>query len=227
MQGYRNDLEELWIADRELADQFRMLSSQLEHLAISLNSEVVAEGDFGSSVHFTARLQTHRQLSDQWDRVVERIRMIAGFTDFLQAVPFTTLQTTAAEGPVIIVNISKNHSDAIIITNGNHPVVVPLPEASLPDLISFSLQLSDDMLSSSDTCSILRKLWRIIVSPVRNALAALNIAEGTRVWWCPTSVLCTLPLHAAGPYLKRGLKNFSDLYISSYIPTLSALIKAR
>ena len=35
-----------------------------------------------------------------------------------------------------------------------------------------------------------------------------------------------LPLHAAGPY-RKGQRNLPDLYISSYTPTLTALIRAR
>ena len=35
-----------------------------------------------------------------------------------------------------------------------------------------------------------------------------------------------LPLHAAAPY-RKDQQNLADLYISSYMPTLSALIRAR
>jgi CHAT domain-containing protein len=35
-----------------------------------------------------------------------------------------------------------------------------------------------------------------------------------------------LPLHAAGPY-RKGQRNLPHLYISSYTPTLTALIRAR
>jgi len=74
--------------------------------------------------------------------------------------------------------------------------------------------------------SILRKLWGVVVSPVRDKLTELQVPERTRVWWCPTSTLCSLPLHAAGPY-KKGQKNFLDIYTSSYTPTLATLIRAR
>jgi CHAT domain-containing protein len=73
---------------------------------------------------------------------------------------------------------------------------------------------------------ILRYLWDHIVSPVVNCLTQLGVHEKSRVWWCPTSMLCSLPLHAAGPYRPKQ-KNLPDIYISSYIPTLSSLIRAR
>jgi len=45
----------------------------------------------------------------------------------IQAVPFDTLQTAAAEGPVILINISKYLSDAIILHINNPLLLVALP----------------------------------------------------------------------------------------------------
>ncbi|KAH9173087.1 CHAT domain-containing protein [Lactarius sanguifluus] len=60
-------------------------------------------------------------------------------------------------------------------------------------------------------------------------LRELSIPEQSRVWWCPTSVFCSLPLHAMGPVPSDDgdERYFSDLYICSYTPTLSALIESR
>jgi CHAT domain-containing protein len=57
----------------------------------------------------------------------------------------------------------------------------------------------------------------------------LNVPEQSRVWWCPTSVFCSLPLHAMGPVHSDvdPPQYFLDLYIPSYIPSLSALIESR
>jgi CHAT domain-containing protein len=44
-----------------------------------------------------------------------------------------------------------------------------------------------------------------------------------RMWWCPTGSFTHLPLHAAGTNSKRC----SDYVVSSYTPTLGALIGAR
>jgi CHAT domain-containing protein len=48
-----------------------------------------------------------------------------------------------------------------------------------------------------------------------------------RIWWCPTGPLAFLPIHAAGVYGENqafGLK-LSDFMISSYTPSLTALIQ--
>jgi len=52
------------------------------------------------------------------------------------------------------------------------------------------------------------------------------VPEQSRIWWCPTSVFCSLPLHAMGP-ISSGDRYFSDLYIPSYTPSLTALIESR
>src|SRR6267154_1102698 len=67
------------------------------------------------------------------------------------------------------------------------------------------------------------------VRPVIRRLNKLGIPEQSRVWWCPTSVFGYLPLHAMGPIPSDDgdLRYFSGLYISSYTPTLSALITSR
>ncbi|KAL5525246.1 GSE1_5 [Sanghuangporus sanghuang] len=53
--------------------------------------------------------------------------------------------------------------------------------------------------------------------------------RGSRIWLCLTSVLSTLPFHAAGSYKDDdgNTKYLLDDYISSYTPTLKSLINAR
>jgi CHAT domain-containing protein len=60
-------------------------------------------------------------------------------------------------------------------------------------------------------------------------LRVLGVPEQSRIWWCPTSVFCSLPLHAMGPIPSSDGREryFSDLYIPSYTPSLSALIESR
>jgi CHAT domain-containing protein len=51
-----------------------------------------------------------------------------------------------------------------------------------------------------------------------------------RLHWCPTGELAFLPLHAAGihdPRSSETLEACSDYFVSSYTPTLAALIDAR
>ncbi|KAF8146362.1 CHAT domain-containing protein [Mycena galopus ATCC 62051] len=45
-----------------------------------------------------------------------------------------------------------------------------------------------------------------------------------RLWWCPTGLLTSLPIHAAGLYSGDETDCVSDYVISSYTPTLTALL---
>ena len=237
LRGYRHPLDKLRSINKELSDQFDALSGQLECLAMSVESKLSKsniEQSFASGPSFEAKMQQHRILSEKWDDLVDKIRQVPDFTDFLRAVPFATLQKAAAEGPIIIINISQFRSDTIILQDVGDPVIVPLPE-SLPTILAeLSSQFATACASQGKDSArlilrILRSLWDNIAFPVRTQLVALGVPDKPRIWWCPTSVLCGLPLHAAGTYSPKVPKpnSIPDCYISSYTPSLSALMKAR
>ena len=239
LRGYRHPLDKLRTIDKKLFDQFETLSGQLECIAMSVESGLSAlssksntEQPLGSS--FEAKMQQHRILSEKWDNIVDKIRQVDGFTDFLRTVPFATLQTAAAEGPIIVINISDYRSDAIILQEVGEPVIVPLPNTLPTILVHLSSQFATACASHGKDSArlilpVLRSLWDNVAFPVRTQLVALGVPDKSRIWWCPTSVLCGLPLHAAGIYSSKVPKpnSIPDCYISSYTPSLSALIKAR
>jgi len=177
-------------------------------------------------------MQRCRILTEEWEKLIGQIRKIEGFSNLLQAIPFTTLRTAAAEGPVILVNISKYRSDAIILHINEPPILVTLPNvqpkhlAHLGEHLAVARDLGSVPNPSKLILPILRDLWNNIISPVHDCLTELAVPQKSRIWWCPTSELCALPFHAAGPYQPQK-KNLPDIYTSSYIPTVSALITAR
>ena len=229
MEQYKHPLEQLREVDRELADLLQTLSAEREHISVSSRSGLL---DTEGPMALDAQMQRNRILSEDWERVVERVRTIEGFSNFLQAVPFATLRAAAAEGPVILINISNYRCDAIILHINSPPLLVPLPDVQPNHLIHLAEQLAlargtgAGADRSKDIPPILRALWKDIVSPIVDRLAEMGVPEKSRVWWCPTSKLCGLPVHAAGPY-RPAQKNLPDLYTSSYTTTLSALIRAR
>ncbi|KAG1829508.1 CHAT domain-containing protein, partial [Suillus variegatus] len=164
-----------------------------------------------------------RQLTMQWDEVVSRIRLLPNFSRFLLPPLFSDLQKAAEDGPVIIVNASQHSCDALIIHSARDPVHVPLDitQAKVFELSS-QLDSSDDEL----LVGILRKLWNDVVNPIVQVLRESEVRPGSRIWWCATAGFTPLPLHAARPYEERK-DNLSDIYISSYTPTLGTLVRAR
>ena len=48
-----------------------------------------------------------------------------------------------------------------------------------------------------------------------------------RLWWCPTGPLTFLPLHAASLDIQKGGDETAKYVVSSYTPTVNALLQAR
>ena len=170
------------------------------------------------------------QLNLKLQEVVTSIRALPGLSRFLLPTVFSDLQCAARGGPVIIVNASKYSCDALIVFLDRDPVHIPLQitQDSVRDLSTELRTLTkrakrEDM--KRELACFLRKVWDQIVAPVVYFLQT-TLPSGSRIWWCPTAEFSLLPLHAAGPF-RTGQRKLADLYISSYTPTLTSLIRAR
>ncbi|PBK97702.1 TPR-like protein [Armillaria gallica] len=242
LRDYRSPLEAIHRVSPELADTFKEISLQLEHLATSSASsswlgKVTASLD--SSAAFDTKVQQQHLLSKKWDETISKIRMLDGFQDFLQIKPFETLKKAAGEGPVIIINITKIRSDVVIVLPSGSLQLVPL-SSDTPDAMSRLVRQVAELGrhvrktavwnsngQKSVTLAILRKLWTQICGQVARCLHNMGIPEQSRIWWCPTGPISSLPLHAAGPFSPEDERSLMDMYMSSYTPTLCSLIQAR
>ncbi|KAF8431590.1 CHAT domain-containing protein [Boletus edulis BED1] len=200
---------------RLLADEFMNVASLIRNV---LNSP-------GTDQH--ERL-CHLNLELQ--RVVTNIRKLPGLSRFLLPSLFSDLQRAASGGPVIIVNASKYSCDALLILLDRDPVHIPLQITveSVRELLQGVDALTVRATRTDVTRelkSFLRKLWDQIISPIVDFLQT-TIPPQSRIWWCPTGEFPVLPFHAASPF-RKGQQGLPDLYISSYTPTLAALIHAR
>ncbi|KAG1822257.1 hypothetical protein EV424DRAFT_1321837 [Suillus variegatus] len=68
--------------------------------------------------------------------------------------------------------------------------------------------------------------------PIINVLRHDLKLKYCRIWLCPTAAFTSIPLHAAHLFQTKPDRSgkepcFEDLYICSYMPTLSALIRSR
>ena len=238
MRGYRYSLDGIRELDEKLAADFDLYSAQLESLALfsggqkDTNLILPDKKGVNTTVSLETRMKWQRITSEKWDETVMAIRQLKGHSDFLQPPSFDTLQHAAKCGPVIVIIISKHRSDAVIMLHACDPVLVPLPKASPVVLNDLSTKLQEALeqerpISREPYDIILRSLWENVVRPIVDKLLVLKVPKKSRLWWCPTGPLCGLPIHAAGPYKEGEHTNLPDLYISSYISTLSSLIKAR
>lgn len=230
-----NDLQAVDDEGRRLADEFEFLSAELGRRQSDDSSGIKTVTETLRRTQQEEGARQYRQVSSQWDAVVSKIRQKQGFAYFLTPMPYNELRTAAIAGPVVIINASIKRCDAIIITKIGPPRLVPLLDASLMGIATLSddfrnvlrntAGVGEEKMREKQLIPVFRRLWDAVLAPVVEVLLTI-VPKGSRVWWCPTSKLTSLPIHAAGPY-RKGASNMPNVYVSSYTPTLSALIRSR
>ena len=240
MRGLRISVDHLRRVDPLLAGRFAALNEDLEALTTSALPTVWSnDGGISSNGevdNFGRIMVKQRKLLEERSRLITQIRLVPGFENFLLAPPFDTLCSAAAHGPVIIVNHCRWRCDIVILLYDSPPSLISTPESfydraeGLKDRLMSTRKEGLDSKEYGDALTfVLEELHDLVGQPVIQRLRKLNVPEQSRVWWCPTSVFCSLPLHAMGPVRSEGSLElyFSDLYIPSYTSTLSALIDSR
>ncbi len=215
-------------------------------------------------------------LAREWDELVEQVRELDGFEDFLRPPKLESLLPAAAGGPVAIINVSRWRCDALLVSPTG-VTALPLASLSLNDAVDRANAYLDALRAAEladldhvraqnpvagevpnqrakrllkadraietaqervDTmlCDLQVWMWRTITEPVLDALGLTGTPDGDpsdwpRLWWCPTGPLTLLPLHTAGDHRAAAdgghPPTVLDRVVSSYTPTLRALIEAR
>ncbi|KAI0261824.1 CHAT domain-containing protein [Gloeopeniophorella convolvens] len=251
MRGLRAPVGQLRAINPNLADRYLSITHDLESITTEPSAlhwgPSFITGSSGDQIRaieedvFGRVLEEQRRLLRERKAVISQIRTIPGFEHFLAAAPFHNLQSAASSGPIIIVNHCEWRSDILIIVHG-----VPLIHIRLGDdfyeranTLSASLSAARSSECGLDSKEydqalrfVLHELYLLIGRQVIDRLDALGVPRRSRVWLYPTSVLCSLPLHAMGPIPSDSEPDsheryFSDIYVCSYTPTLSALIESR
>ena len=240
MRGFRTSTDQLRVADPAIADKFSDINKRLELVTMSVaQSDDIGPSETGTKRSIGHLVLTQRRLLEERNSLISHIQSLPGLEDFLRPLSFDVLNSAAACGPVIIINQARPAfpSSIIILFKDLHPSIITTP-FSFHDRAD---QLEGELLrvrkkkglDSSDydltLASVLSGLYELVGKPVIERLRELKVPKKSRVWWCPTSSFCSLPLHAMGPIPSDDGKDlyFSDLYIPSYTPTLSALIESR
>jgi tetratricopeptide (TPR) repeat protein len=246
MRGLRTPVAQLIEEDSPLATRFAEINQELEALTISITpsgkpemEDSFAQGGDGMDP-FGRLVVKRRKLVEERDVLISQIQGQPGLQGILKALPFTTLRSAASRGPVVIINHCRWRSDIIILFHNSLPCTIPTAD----DFFARAHRLRDELVEARKPehgldsreyqdalCSVLKGLYELVGEPVIKRLRMLGVPEQSRIWWCPTSVFCSLPLHAMGPIQlassDTSKQYFSDLYIPSYTPSLSALIESR
>ncbi|KAH9171555.1 CHAT domain-containing protein [Lactarius sanguifluus] len=245
MRGLRTPIAQLAEEDPPLAKRFAEVNQELGGLTISVTPSARQELEMGDGVAqdrdwtdpFGRLLVKQQKLVEERDALISQIQGRSGLEEFLKTPSFTTLRSAALRGPIVLINHCRWRSDILILTPNSLPRAIPTAE----DFYECANKLRDELVEArkhgldSDKYqaalgSVLKGLYKLVGEPVINGLhLLLGVPEQSQVWWCPTSVFCSLPLHAMGPIPSGDTSDryFSDLYVPSYTPSLSALIESR
>jgi tetratricopeptide (TPR) repeat protein len=222
------DLERLRQVDRMLAAEFDEIRS------VVLASSRKSKTGLGAPDLSTDDVALRVSITNDWNRVIDKVRAVPGFSNFLRSPDISDLLSNITQYPLVVVNASRWGCHAILARSARSALTyLPLErlvygelmrraeeyfdvlQTSRHDLLPMEDQVLEDRLLRS-----LDYLWNAIVEPVYENLSTAS--RKRRIWWYPTGVLSSLPLHAAQP-TDRSRVGALDLFVSSYVPSLGAL----
>ncbi|KAK0474432.1 CHAT domain-containing protein [Armillaria novae-zelandiae] len=230
-----------------LSSEHPDLAERLSQVTIALEETTIRGVNTEYFKDFTVAEvgKKHLNLATEWDGLVEEVRALPGFEDFLAPKRFAKLKNAAKLGPVVLVNICTMGCDALILPSDLDNVIIHI---MLNDFSQEKAKLLQERLTKAVSgrgartrlstpvystlgentfMYVLKELWTCIAKPVLDVLgfSPCDSVNPPRLWWCPTGPLSFLPLHAAGDYYSNnpGTK-LSDYVISSYTPTLTILL---
>jgi tetratricopeptide (TPR) repeat protein len=234
-----------------LAERSPELAAELDEIRRELDVPPPS-GGLGLGDDHTAAAEgaeRRRRSATRWDAVVNHVRTLDGFRDFLAPTPFAALRNAAVDGPVVIVNAGRLGCHALLVTATSPVRAIELTDLTYADAVEQANLLLEVLDRAADphpdeaeqdraaVLDLLEWLWSAVARPVLDGLgytAPLNGATASpRIWWCPTGPLTLLPLHAAGRHARMDApatavtETVAGRVVSSYTTTLGALVRAR
>jgi tetratricopeptide (TPR) repeat protein len=143
----------------------------------------------------------YRALTAEWESLVEKVRSLPNFENFLKPLNITHLIKAAQKGTIIVSNIAEERCDALALIPGLDKVVhIPLPNVTSKRITELANELKDSLYGSGvrmrgeraakkvedevdgDYCKeILAELWTNLVKPI---LDSLGFSAGLSQLFC-------------------------------------------
>jgi hypothetical protein len=241
----RSDLSELRDRHPGVAARFTELRELLDQPSPGAGREI--PGGAGGAVDLLQdAIQGRRQAAAEFTELLAEIRRLKGFESFALPMPPEQLTAHAGRGAIVVLNISKYRSDAILLTSQGI-TSCPLHDLDQSNVISqingfheavHTIAVAESIQERLNGQETLQKtliwLWESAAEPVLRALGYLTAPPPgepwPRLWWAPGGLLSLLPIHAAGHHTDspdQGRRTVMDRVISSHTPTIGALAYAR
>ncbi|SFR00016.1 CHAT domain-containing protein [Lentzea waywayandensis] len=148
------------------------------------------------------------------------------------ALPDLTLSEVVARAERYLVVLGEAEAADLRHAEARQPVPDEFPRAAARRLLDAGRAVEEAHERVDHLLADLQAwMWDAIAEPVLDALGLTatptgDVATWPRVWWCPTGPLTLLPLHTAGRH-GDGHRTVLDRVVSSYSPSLRALLQAR
>lgn len=240
MVDNQGDLQALESDSLELAVEYVTLRNNLR-LPPDLHPSKLGE----------AKIRERRAAEAAMSDCLQKIRSIPGHKNFLQAPSIPELMTGANEGPIVLVNVTRIRSDAILVLRTNlRSIQLPelkfegpsnfAPSSNISRGLSFfrrgstferesKLMLRIGTNSSGDN-NFLESLWNYCVKPIFDELKIpKNVTtekELPRIWWIGSGAATSYPFHAARSSSEDKQDSLS-LTIPSYALSIKTLLYSR
>ena len=141
-------------------------------------------GALGEPGTVTAVRRAGVRLAEERDAVLEQVRARPGLAGFGGPVPFALLAGAAAGGPVVLVNVAPDRSDALLVTAAGVRSVRlrALDRAGIASHTTAFTPAGD----AGQRAAALHWLWDAVAGPVLRelGLGTASAAPATRLWWC-------------------------------------------
>ncbi|CAE6507950.1 unnamed protein product [Rhizoctonia solani] len=250
----RSPLDRLRSVEPALAESLQKVATELQAVASrdQIHYDMVLSSVSLNSPDEMAGI--HRQLAKEHADILSRVRQLPDFESFLKPKQAFELVSAARTGPVVIINIYipsnplevlEYSCDALILQPGASEIAhLALPKFNSHTSANIFSHFDSSIIRGapiergvhihpitnhwSDFATILASLWKDIVKPVIDFLGYKpnqRLEELPHITWCTIGALSFIPFHAAGIY-ENSRACISDYAISSYIPSLTALLSS-
>jgi len=205
IQQLRTPVENLHAHNPSLANRFRDAATALEASGSRQTEPVLfAKKTMRQMITAQAENKRHAELAKELNQLLDEIRALPGFSDFLRPPTASTLlEGLTCDGPVVIFNLHEDRCGALALISGaDEPLHIPLPTFSHKQAVELRDRLHGylkkqgvrvreaeragrplDLPKKGMIHMILREIWEHVVKPVLNALA------------CNDSVSCPFTRH--------------------------------
>ena len=220
---YRSDISHLEECYPTLAKDFDTLRQEMDSPCPAFQSSGIPTEEYLRAQQSTIRRRN--KVAEELNQVLLQIRRKPGFLNFLCADSEAYLLSAAHEGPIVVLNITRLRSDAILVTK-DKVTSICLPElshASLNRYCGTEARTLDNRVQRE----LLEWLWKAAVQPVLKKLGFYvhpMPKKGDplpRIWWIGVGLMSKAPIHAAAKF-KNGRVQRTTLHycIPSYTSTI-------